>query len=93
MTTDEKGVIIQIQNTIVSSKALVLVNCLNTFTHDCSFANLRPERNGLMAPFLAISSTLRAERCDLKLDLSPLLRKVDQEKIKLLLDFRLFSRI
>ena len=35
MTTDEKGVFIQIQNTIVSSKALVLVNCLNTFAHDC----------------------------------------------------------
>ena len=83
-TTDKKGVFIQIQNTIVSSKALVLVNCLNTFVHDCSFANLRPERNeriykyfsifmnvkrpesnGLMAPFLAIFSTLRAERCDL----------------------------
>ena len=30
MTTDEKGVFIQIQNIIVSSKALVLVNCLNT---------------------------------------------------------------
>ena len=36
-TTDEKGVCIQIQNTIVSSKALVLVNCLNTFVHDCGF--------------------------------------------------------
>ena len=35
MTTDEKGVIIQIQNIIVGSKALVLVNCLNTFVHDC----------------------------------------------------------
>ena len=34
-TTDEKGVFIQIQNIIVSSKALVLVNCLNTFVHDC----------------------------------------------------------
>ena len=33
VTTDEKGVFIQIQNTIVSSKALVLVNCLNTFVH------------------------------------------------------------
>ena len=72
------------QNTIVNSKALVLVNCLNTFFHDCSFANLRterneriykyfsiftnlkrPERNGLMAPFLAIFATFRAERCDL----------------------------
>ena len=31
VTTDEKGVYIQIQNIIVSSKALVLVNCLNTF--------------------------------------------------------------
>ena len=38
MTTDEKGVFIQKQNTIVSSKALVLVNCLNTFVHDCSKA-------------------------------------------------------
>ena len=84
MTTNEKVVFIQIENIIVSSKALVLVNCLNTFVHDCSFANLRqkgmnvskiiffifmnikrPERNGLMDPFLAISSTLRAERCDL----------------------------
>ena len=36
MTTDEKGVFIQIQNTIVSSKALVLVNCLSIFVHDCS---------------------------------------------------------
>ena len=35
LTTDEKGVFIQIQNTIVSSKALVLVNCLDTFVHDC----------------------------------------------------------
>ena len=36
VTMDEKGVFIQIQNTIVSSKALVLVNnCLNTFVHDC----------------------------------------------------------
>ena len=36
VTTDEKSVFIQIQNTIVSSKALVLVNCLNTFVDDCS---------------------------------------------------------
>ena len=36
MTTVEKGVFIQIQNTIVSSKALVLVNCLNTSVDDCS---------------------------------------------------------
>ena len=35
MTTDEKDVFIQIQSAIVSSKALVLVNCLNTFVHDC----------------------------------------------------------
>ena len=35
MTTDEKGVFIQIQNTIVSLKALVVVNFLNTFVHDC----------------------------------------------------------
>ena len=39
MTTDEKGVLIQIQNTIVSSKALVSVNCLNTFVHDCGWKN------------------------------------------------------
>ena len=37
MTTDEKGVFIQIQNTIVSSKALVMVNCLNTLVHDCRY--------------------------------------------------------
>ena len=35
LTADENGVVIQIQNTIVSSKALVLVNCFNTFVHDC----------------------------------------------------------
>ena len=35
VTTDEKGVFIQIRNTMVSSKALVLVNCVNTFVHDC----------------------------------------------------------
>ena len=29
MTTGGKGVFIQIQNTVVTSKALVLVNCLN----------------------------------------------------------------
>ena len=31
VTTEEKGVFIQIQNAMVSSKALVLVNCVNTF--------------------------------------------------------------
>ena len=36
MTTDEKGVFIQIQNTSVSSKTLVLVNCLNAFVHGCT---------------------------------------------------------
>ena len=30
------GVFIQIQNSIVSSKALVLVGCLNKFFRDCS---------------------------------------------------------
>ena len=35
MTTDEKGVFIQKQSTIVSSKVLVLGICLNTFVHDC----------------------------------------------------------
>ena len=34
MTRDEKGVFIQMQNAVVSSKALFLVNCLNTFVHD-----------------------------------------------------------
>ena len=34
MTTDELGVFIQIQNTI-SSKALVLANCVKAFVHDC----------------------------------------------------------
>ena len=33
MTAIEKGVFIHIQNTIVSSKALVLVKCLNTFVY------------------------------------------------------------
>ena len=47
VTTDEKGVFIQIQNTIVSSKALVLVNCLNTFVHDC-----RHEPSGTLGFFL-----------------------------------------
>ena len=37
--TDEKGVFVQIQNTIVSLKALVLVKCLNTFGPDCSHTN------------------------------------------------------
>ena len=37
VTTEENGVFIQIQNTMVSSKALVLVNCVNTFVHDGSF--------------------------------------------------------
>ena len=32
------GVFIQIQNSIVSSKALVLVSCLNTFFRDCHVA-------------------------------------------------------
>ena len=35
VTTDEKGVFIQIQNSIVSWKVLVLWICLNTFVHDC----------------------------------------------------------
>ena len=34
MTTAEKDVFIRIQNSIVCSKALVLLNCLNTFVHD-----------------------------------------------------------
>ena len=35
VTTDEKGVFVQIQITI-SWKALVLTYCLNTLVHDCS---------------------------------------------------------
>ena len=34
VTTDEKDVFIQIQSSIDCSKALVLLNCLNTFVHD-----------------------------------------------------------
>lgn len=34
VATDEKGFFIRIQNTIVSSKALVLLNCFNAFVHD-----------------------------------------------------------
>ena len=34
MTTDERDVFVQIRNSIVSSKALVLVNFLSTFVHD-----------------------------------------------------------
>ena len=30
----KKGVFIQMQSAIVSSKALVMLNCLNTFAHD-----------------------------------------------------------
>ena len=47
VTTDEKGVYIQIQNIIVSSKALVLVNCLNIVVHDCS--SVKPECFGVIA--------------------------------------------
>ena len=36
-TTDEKDVFIQIQNSIVCSEALVLLNYLNTFVYDCSY--------------------------------------------------------
>ena len=32
---DKKDVFIRIQNSIVCSKALVLLNCLNTSVHDC----------------------------------------------------------
>ena len=39
MTTDEKAVFIQILNSVVSLKALVLVNC-NTFVHDCDSEQL-----------------------------------------------------
>ena len=41
MTTDKKGVFIQIQNTIVGLKALVLVNCLNTLVDDCRQSDLK----------------------------------------------------
>ena len=37
MTKNEKDIFIQIQNSIISLKVLVLVNCLNTFVHDCNF--------------------------------------------------------
>ena len=40
MTTDEKDVFIRMQYSIVISKALILVNCLNNFVHDCRL----PER-------------------------------------------------
>lgn len=38
VTTDEKNVFIQIQSSIVCSEALVLLNCLNFFVHDCRLA-------------------------------------------------------
>ena len=63
VTTDEKGVFIQIQNTIVSSKALVFVNCLNTFVHDC-----RSESNaqcGLLIRFFPNSRSRRQDYMDL----------------------------
>jgi len=34
-TADEKSVFLQKQSIIVSSKALVLLKCLNTFGHHC----------------------------------------------------------
>ena len=37
VTTDKDDVSIQIKNSVVSSKALVLVNFLHTFVHDCRF--------------------------------------------------------
>ena len=40
MTTDEKDVFIQIQNSVVGSKVLVLVNCLYTFVHDYSYSDI-----------------------------------------------------
>ena len=43
MTTNEKGVFIQMQNTVVSSKTLVLVNCLNPFVHDCRHQLRKPQ--------------------------------------------------
>ena len=45
MTTDEKAVFIQIQNSVVSLKALVLTNCLNTFVHDCCSEQLDLDQN------------------------------------------------
>ena len=36
VTIDEKDAFIQKQSTVVSSKTLVLLKCLNTFVHDCS---------------------------------------------------------
>ena len=53
VTTDVKGVFIQIQNTMVCSKALVLVNCLNTFVHDC-WLNFQKGRARLKNNFRAV---------------------------------------
>ena len=65
VTTDEKGVYIQIQNIIVSTKALVLVNCLNTFVHDCRLW-------GTLSPDVRYAKTLDAFKnkirgCDVSL--------------------------
>ena len=35
--TTEKDVFIPMQNSVVCSKALVFLKCLNTFVHDCCF--------------------------------------------------------
>ena len=35
MITDEKNVFIPVQNSVLCSKALLFLNCLNTFVHDC----------------------------------------------------------
>ena len=36
----EKDVFIQMQNSVVSSKVLVLVNCLNTYVHGYSYSDI-----------------------------------------------------
>ena len=35
MITNEKNVFIPVQNSVLCSKALLFLNCLNTFVHDC----------------------------------------------------------
>ena len=70
MTTDEKGVFIQIQNIIVSSKALVLVNCVNTFAHDCSsflVISTLTEIKGVSERFLCYYGNSLSQKDDLNI--------------------------
>ena len=82
VTTDEKGVLIQIQNTIVSSKALVLVNCLNTFVYGCSFANLKPERNKRIYKYFSIFTNMKRPESNGLIDGSPFSYFLDFESRK-----------